>query len=248
MLIEKIRNTIKFSNGNIIKYSRTDTFNVTIIDDYIKVFDTAVGEEIMNERWQNIRYKTNGNEISFTSQENAARIVDEIFHSIGVTIDRYFARYTHLSTDPNIKNAVGNYSGAPVKFIIAPGIDEHIDISRLLVTISDNGAFDSGGYGGPALTNGIQILLTRDNGNEIITDLLDGINIKTLGDWVRTNHDLDIYNFGAGDSYLNIRWSLYRAGQLLRLSGARQERLEIILNDDFSSLSTQYFNLQGILV
>ena len=143
------------------------------------------------------------------------------------------------------KNAVGNYSGGVVGFRITPPSDRIYFITRILVTIRDTGSMDSAKYGNNiTLTNGITV--TRKNAGGLVLDLLDGIPVKTNGDWARACHDVKVIGFGSGDEYLSVRWSFFRAGNIgVHLNGADDEFFEVELNDNFTNLIEHYFFVEG---
>jgi hypothetical protein len=147
------------------------------------------------------------------------------------------------------KNAVGEYhdagNGAEI-FYIQPPPGAVYRIARLLPFVEDQGTFDSGSYGnGITLTNGISIRVQNDSGT--IVDLLDGLPIKLNTHWARICYDMSISSFGTGNEYLHARWTFAKSGQMIRLVGDNNERLEVVLNDDFSDLVSQYFMVQGYI-
>ena len=78
--------------------------------------------------------------------------------------------------------------------------------------------------------------------------------IKTNGEWGQFCYDAEVYagSLGNLNTYLRVRWTFANSGYPLRLVGANNERLEVVLNDDFSlnngssdPLVEQYFVVQG---
>jgi hypothetical protein len=154
-------------------------------------------------------------------------------------------RYLDLNgTGSGTKNMNQNYSVTSDIVFIQPTAGQIMRIERMLVYIQDTGTFDSGGYGnGTALTTGITVRLNGDGG---VQDLTDGVPIKTNGHWARLCYDADHNGYGTGDEYLAVRWTFSKAGAPLRLDGDTNDRLEIVLNDDFSGLTEHYFLVQGV--
>jgi len=141
------------------------------------------------------------------------------------------------------KDAIGNYSGSVTRFLIKPGVGEKFIISRMLGQIVDSGSFDSGSYGnGITLTNGITAGY-RKNGVEI--DLLDGQVVKTNVDWAGVCYDVTHSNFGAGNEYLNFRWTFSKSGTWIELNGNNGDELWVGLHDNFTGLISQFFTVQG---
>ena len=85
-------------------------------------------------------------------------------------------------------NAVGDYSSETEVFYYQPAADEIVSISRMIVSIEDAGAPDSGKYGNNiTLTNGIVVRLSDSSG---VVNTLTGFNILTNGQWAAHCHDL----------------------------------------------------------
>ena len=154
--------------------------------------------------------------------------------------------FRYVDTDGDgtgTKNAVGNYASAAETFYIAPPATKVFYIHRLIVTITDAGAPDSGKYGNNiVLTNGILASVTN-NSTEI--DLCDGVPVKTNADWGRMCYDMKPDTFGAGNDSVTVRWTFSKSGQPLILAGDRSDQFTITLNDDFSDLIGHYFMIQG---
>jgi len=162
-------------------------------------------------------------------------------------VQTYLCRYLDTIGDGSgTKNANGDFSVTPKTFFIQPPATQIFRISRLLINIRDTGSLDTGNYGNNiTLTNGIQIKLVDDFST--LLDLTDGLPIFTNIDWNKYCFNLDISTFGAGDQYLNLRWSFFRGQTILRLKGANNERLEAQLNDNFTSLVQHFFLVQGTI-
>ena len=167
-------------------------------------------------------------------------------------------RYLDINGDgTGTKNATGNYSGVGNSeiFYIQPAAGEIIRLERMLVLIEGRkNAFYTDSYGGISggLTTGIEVRVQSDSGT--VTDLTAGIPIKTNGDWGGLCFDAEVYpsDNGNTETYLRVRWTFARAGYPLRLNGSNNERLEIVLNDDFSGnaggdpyITKHYFHVQG---
>jgi hypothetical protein len=82
---------------------------------------------------------------------------------------------------------------------------------------------------------------------EEICSLTDGVPVKKNTHWSRLCYDAQPSNYGAGAETLNVRWTFEKAGYPLRLQGNNNERLEVVLNDDFSGLAGHYFLVEGYI-
>ncbi len=142
------------------------------------------------------------------------------------------------------KNAIGDYSSAEQIFFIQPSDIGTLRITRLMISIEDAGPIDAGAYGnGIDLVNGIQ-LQVRDNSG-VLNDLTDGVPIFTNAHWGRYTYDIKESSFGMGANYVLARWSFIKSGITIRLQGVENERLTMVLNDDFSGLVSHRFLVQG---
>lgn len=138
---------------------------------------------------------------------------------------------------------VGDYSAQPQNFTFGPPSNETWIVSRLIIHIQDNGVLDSGKYGNNInLTKGISIQLVQQNR---IYNLTNGNPVFYNNDWGRFNYDLDLVDFGTGDQSINIRWTFSNSGTYIKLDGSKGERLQIVVNDDFTGLTDHTFNFQG---
>jgi hypothetical protein len=145
------------------------------------------------------------------------------------------------------KNIVGDYSSASETFYVQADIGTFFVLSRIIVSIEDSGSFDSGRYGnGGTLTNGIQIKVSRPNSTD--SDLTDGLPVFTNGQWAKLCHDVDLKNFGAGNEWLTVRWTLKHCGIPIVLNGDENEALQVIVNDDFTHLISHRFMVQGFVM
>lgn len=157
-----------------------------------------------------------------------------------------FSRYADTNGNgTGTKQATGDYSAATEIFYLQPAAGEIFHVTRLLVYIEDAGPFNMDNYGGlaGALANGITVRIQDDSGT--ILDLTDGIPIDHNGAWSRVCYDADPINYGSGNDAVAARWTFERSGVPVRLVGDNNERLEIVLNDNFTGLAEHTFLFQG---
>ena len=178
-------------------------------------------------------------------------LVNGIYHPVAASLNEGevktpFYRFADLNGDGSgVYDAIGNYSGAPTPFYIQPAADEILRILRVVVFIRDSGSFKASGYGsvGGDLTNGIKVEVVDNSGTLI--DLTAQESIVTNAGWGSYCYDVDVKTWGTGDEVLLCRWTFGKAGFPLRLVGDNNERLEFILNDDFTFLVHHAFHCQG---
>lgn len=148
-----------------------------------------------------------------------------------------------------VKNAIGDYSSTPTKFLIKSKPGEMFFINRLLVSIEDDKTCDAEVYGSmaSALTNGVEIKETANDA--LVVDITDGLPIKTNGEWGRICSSLEVKDWGptAAYDYIQVCVTFGKCGQPLFIDGDSKEQLEIILNDDFSGLVAHHFMVQGYI-
>ena len=153
-----------------------------------------------------------------------------------------------------LENVIGDYSGAEEIFYVQPPAGQIYRLERMMIYIRiTKGDFNFDQYGkDQVLTNGIVVRLQDDSGT--IVDLTNGIPTKGLGGWIRVCFDVDPaggdinvdYNV---DALAGARWTFSKAGYPIRLVGDNNERLEVVVNDDFSGVEIKehYFMAQGYI-
>lgn len=156
---------------------------------------------------------------------------------------QFFSRFADTIGDGSgTREAIGDYSVVAQNFLFTPPENTFYEVSRMIVQIEDNGNFAADIYGsGTALVNGIQLAKLNSNG-DIMVDYMDTINVTTNAQWAELCYDIDLSSFGAGNNFLDIRWTFLASGAPIKL---HNESLALILNDDFSFLVSHTFNLQG---
>lgn len=153
------------------------------------------------------------------------------------------SRYADTVGDgTGIKDAIGDYSGAPVAFKIAPPNDVTYKVQRMIVFIKDQGNFDADKYGNNiTLTNGIIIQVVR--GETVLWNVTDDITVKTNTGWKKLCHDEIVSSYGVGDQNATYRYTFSKDGAPILLDGSSNEELRIILNDDFQGLTGHSFRI-----
>ena len=145
------------------------------------------------------------------------------------------------------KNFVGDYSLAQEIANIHPGADEVFYLSRMIVTIQDGVGFAAAKYGAinGGLANGIQVRVIDDSGVRV--DFTDGVPIVNNASWAGFCYDADVKAWGVGDEFLPVRWTFSKSGAAVKLIGANNARLEVLMDDDLSDLVAHRFLVQGTI-
>lgn len=139
----------------------------------------------------------------------------------------------------------GNYASAAQKFEIRPTTDEVYVLTRMLVAARDTGNFDAAAYGNAiTLTNGITLQVENDSG--VVNQIIPTYGaVKTNAQWGVYCYDVDVKTWGVGDQVMLVRWTFSKGQKNITLSGRRNERLVITLNDDFTGLNAHAATCQG---
>ena len=152
--------------------------------------------------------------------------------------------YRYLDTDGDgtgTKNANVDGSDPAVEFKITA--TEAISLHRMMVKVEDGGSLSAGTYGAlAALSTGVTVKFTDAGGD--ITDLTDGLPIKTNAAWGQLCYDVVFHTFGAGNNFLLVRWTFSKSGKPLILETG--DKLSVFVNDDLTGLVSHHFQVQGI--
>ena len=155
-------------------------------------------------------------------------------------------------------NAIGDYSGAEEIFYIQPPASTVYKIERFIVYLRGAKAdINLDTYGkNNVLSNGITVRIQNDSGT--VVSFTNSLPIKRFAGWVRVSMDGEL--LGTKDDFKTDKilvsiWDIpHCQGYPLCLDGDNNERLEVVLNDDFGSggasleIDTQYFICSGWIV
>jgi len=148
-----------------------------------------------------------------------------------------------LGTGLGTTNATGNYSSSAEIFYFEASRGETA-IERMIVSIEDGQNMRAEHYGtlGGALTNGVIVRHVRANG-DVLIDFTGGVPVTQNGLWGSLCYDVDVKAWGAGNELLLVRWTFAKSGIPVKLLVG--DRLEVVLNDNFTGLVTHRFLVQG---
>jgi len=133
-------------------------------------------------------------------------------------------------------------SVTPSTYYIQPPAGEVWRIARWMLYVQDAKGFDVDKWGnGIVLTNGI---VPRIKQGGVITNMLQ-VPIYNSGDVAQVAYDLELKTFGTADDILVARWTFSKAGQYVRLVGDDGDQLQVYLNDNLSTLTSQKVQIQG---
>lgn len=139
--------------------------------------------------------------------------------------------------------AVDGTLASPVVFTIAPPAGAIWQLTRTIPTMADNLAMDDGKFGGiAALMNGALIRAHSDG-------VYDNITIwKTNGELASDMFDVTYTDKGpAGENGLRGRWTVTKSEFVVELNGDTSDRIDILIQDPLSGLTTYEQKAQGRL-
>ncbi len=130
----------------------------------------------------------------------------------------------------------------PVIFKIKPAAGQIFQVSRLIIYISDNSSFDSGGWGalgGSPLTNGCIIKKIQNGVTYEVEPLTSNGQLAAL--MYDTSHE----SYGSGAEFLVGRLTFTKFGGEIRLKGDNGDELQFVIQDDIDALVEQYVHAEG---
>jgi len=162
-------------------------------------------------------------------------------------LDRAFPSSSFVSIGSKSMNVDG--STTPVLFDVGPKMLPTTlwDVVRVLFIIRDDAAMDSAKFGGiTALTNGV--VLRKKNGT-----YKNIFNVKSNGDFAERAYDIEYDDRSAPQSDYFFRCRRTFGGQskngvTIRLVGAENDELQIIIQDDLTGLVDFRCVIQGHVI
>ena len=141
---------------------------------------------------------------------------------------------------------VANVNGAvtPQVFKIVPPAGHIYRLARMIVHIQDTNALSSVQYGNiAALANGIDLGIYSVSDDTLQHTITNGLPIKQNSHWNRFCHDVSPDAFAAGNKFVSVRFSFFKAEQPLILSD--DEYFAATINDDLTGLVDHTLQVQG---
>lgn len=142
--------------------------------------------------------------------------------------------------------SVSGTISSPRIFKITPGTGQAGDITRIIISIQDSTAMDFSTFGGISggVTNGCVIRIKKENG-----DFINLFNWKTNGDFIITSFDHIFQTKVGGGLHSFVSRSTWagasKRGVALRIDNALGEEIQVLIQDDLSSLSIMGIAAQG---
>lgn len=163
-----------------------------------------------------------------------------------ITLDRPIAATLPIGTVvKEVENNMTILAGtllSPIIFELAPPPGVVWQITRLLITMTDNTSMDDGKFGGiAALTNGVVGVANTSAGR-----IANITNWKTNGDIMADMYDVE-YNdkAPAGEYGMRARWTFTNAAFIAELNGDNNEYLRALIQDSIIANTTLKIKAQG---
>lgn len=163
-----------------------------------------------------------------------------------ISLDRPIAQDLPIGTvveevENNMASTVGTLA-SPVIYELAPPVGIIWQLTRLLITVTDNLVMDDGKFGGiGALTNGVVGVAKTTAGR-----IANITNWKTNGDMMADMYDVEYNDKAPAGGYgLRGRWDLTDAGIISEINGDEGEYLRVLIQDDITANASFRIKAQG---
>ena len=163
-----------------------------------------------------------------------------------ITLDRPIAQELPIGTivkevENDMTSSVGTLT-SPVVYELAPPPGITWQLTRLLITVTDNLVMDDGKFGGiAALTNGVVGVAKTTAGR------IANITVwKTNGDMMADMYDVEYNDRAPAGGYgLRGRWTLTSAGIISEINGDEGEYIRVLIQDDHTGNASFRIKAQG---
>ena len=158
------------------------------------------------------------------------------FNSTKIHKREYFNSF--LKDGDNMQ-AIGDYSSEKTEFVLQNNKEKYMFISNMVIVIEENSGFKSNKYGNNIiLKNGIKAYYIKNGEKHYIFG--HEMSLKTNKDFLYYNCDIERKDFDSRHKFQKIKFEFSNNIVL-----SRDDKLVIELNDDFSNLEGQTFNVDG---
>jgi len=165
------------------------------------------------------------------------------------TPDKYLYKYLRYSSGPGAPaddrdmNINGSVTPAVYDYTIT---DRHVDEARINMAILD-GSIEPGDFGGiaGALANGCKLEIIDTDGSTVLVDFNDGDPIVQNYDWHMLAGIDAVPLTYAGDDLLPVRFSIFKAGDEVRMK--KDQIVRFTIQDDLSAITIFRMMIQGLI-
>lgn len=193
-----------------------------------------------------------GDVIESRTAENfvQAEIIDVVSDTITVStpFSRTFPIGTVIGLGSPLLNVLGSQV-APVIFSVDPSSVQNIDITRIILNFIDNSSMDFTTFGSlPQLTTGCTLRYKQADGT-----FINLFNWRDNGELIERSFDHNFQSkFGGGGPFGFVARSTWagqdKRGVTIRVDGAFGEELQIVVQDDLTTLTKFRVVAQGHIV
>ena len=129
-------------------------------------------------------------------------------------------------------------------YFVKPGLNELMQISRLLLVMEDDAKFAGEKYtGSGALSTGI--VITKEDAGGVL-HLYTPQPIKKLGHWgLVAGVDMVLTDFTTGNDIVLVRWTLSKADHTTFLDGRKGEFIRFAVRDTLAAAVEHIVQVQG---
>jgi len=180
-----------------------------------------------------------------TAQEVGVITITNVVSNI-ITLDRPIAQTLPIGTvikevENDMTSSVGTLT-SPVVYELAPPPGVVWQITRLLITVTDNLVMDDGKFGGiAALTNGVVGIVKTTAGR-----VANITNWKTNGNMMSDMFNVEYNDRAPAGGYgLRGRWTFEEAGIVAEIDGDEGEYLRVLIQDDITANASFRIKAQG---
>jgi hypothetical protein len=137
------------------------------------------------------------------------------------------------------RDIVADYDGNPTVFKVTAQPHEHMVITRCIISMRAGTIGQITGFGGgPALTNGIEVYVTDENGDIQYYLTSEAENIKINAAFAAISFDSKtVLGFASGDDVFHCRWTFAKYGAHNDFEGVELLpgwSINVLAQDDFS--------------
>lgn len=175
----------------------------------------------------------------------------ELKHQLGSYQDstvNHISQYLDTNGDgTGTKDSGGvNHALAAEIYYLQPPVGTVYFIGRMIVSMEDTAGMSATDYGNitSGLTNGVIVRVSDSSGVKFnLTD--SDFPVKANAEWANYCYDADVKTWSTGAEIFVSRWTFTKSGPYIVLNGDKEEKIEVVLNDDFSGLDSHKFLVQG---
>lgn len=157
----------------------------------------------------------------------------DLAHPIGAEVEQSIL---------DLKATAGTLA-APIIYWTGPDPGEEWQLTRMIFAMAHSTAGDLGKFGNlPSLTNGVVVRVRNNSSYRTLTNWKNSGDMKG-GDMYDV--EFDSRSGGGGDFGTSGRWTFQKGGVVVKLNGDTNDRIEVLIQDDLTTLGFFKMKVQG---